>query len=185
MGRALLDGNLVVLARAHRQLPQAVLAGELAQAPEVRPRRLGVTGRRRHRHQTANIRVELEERAERRRRDTRFRRLPREVHLDERRNLELGRRRLRVERMTELACCIHDLRLAALQMTDEMPPERIAVVGVLHLEVLRAVLPHDLDARVGEQLELVERQVLRGDDDSDAGADLLPQRYIALGDLLT
>ena len=87
--------------------------------------------------------------------------------------------------MTELACCIHDLRLAALQMTDEVPPERVAVAGVLHLEVLRAVLPHDLDARVGEQLELVERQVLRGDDDSDAGADLLPQRCIALGDLLT
>ena len=76
--------------------------------------------------------------------------------------------------MTELAGCIHDLRLAALQMTDEVPPERVAVAGVFRLEILRAVLPHHVDARVGEQLELVERQVLRGDDDRDAGTDLLP-----------
>src|SRR5262245_46999239 len=39
--RALLDGDPVVLARAHRQVAQAVLVGKPAQPAEVRPRRLG------------------------------------------------------------------------------------------------------------------------------------------------
>ncbi len=45
VGRALLGGDPVVLARSHRELAQPVLLGELAEAAEVRPRRLGVGGR--------------------------------------------------------------------------------------------------------------------------------------------
>src|SRR5581483_6788708 len=44
--RALLDGDAVVLARAHRELPQAVLLRELAQPAEVRARRPTSSARR-------------------------------------------------------------------------------------------------------------------------------------------
>ena len=53
--------------------------------------------------------------------------------------------------MAELADRVHDLRLAALQVPDEVPAERVAVARVLRLEILRAVLADDLDARVGER----------------------------------
>ena len=75
--------------------------------------------------------------------------------------------------MAELAERVHDLRLPALQMADEVPAERVAVARVLRLEILRAVLADDLDARLGERRQLVDRHVLRGDDDRDAGADFL------------
>ena len=39
-----------------------------------------------------------------------------------------------------------DLRLVRLQVADEVPAERVAVLGVLALEILRAVLADDLDA---------------------------------------
>ena len=53
--------------------------------------------------------------------------------------------------MDELADLVHDLRLAALEVADEVPAERVAVALVLGHEVLRAVLADDLDARLGER----------------------------------
>ena len=101
--------------------------------------------KRRHRHQAADVAVELQERAELVRRHAGLRRLAGEVHLDERGDLEPLRGRLGVERVDELADPVDDLRLSALQVADEVPAERVAVDGVLRLHVLRAVLPHDLD----------------------------------------
>ena len=82
------------------------------------------------------------------------------------------------ERVHELADAVHDLRLVRLQVPDEVPPEGVAVDGVLALEILRAVLPHDLDARLGENGHLLERDVLRRRDDRDAGADLGPDPLV-------
>ena len=53
--RALLGRDPVVLARPHRQLAEAVLGRELAEAAEERPRLLRVGGRRRHRHQPTHV----------------------------------------------------------------------------------------------------------------------------------
>ena len=52
--------------------------------------------------------------------------------------------------MDELADPVDHLRLAALEMADEVPAERVAVGGVLRLEVLGAVLADHLDPRLGE-----------------------------------
>src|SRR5205807_7041482 len=60
IGRALLDGDLVVLARSHRQLAQAVRAPELAKATEVRSGRFRIGSERRHRHQSTYVRIEIE-----------------------------------------------------------------------------------------------------------------------------
>src|SRR5438105_3939974 len=62
--RALLGGDAVVLARAHRELSQAVGVRELAEPPEVRARGLRIARRGRHRHQAAHVVVELEERGQ-------------------------------------------------------------------------------------------------------------------------
>ena len=43
--------------------------------------------------------------------------------------------------------------------------KRVAVARVLRLEVLGAVLAHDLDPRLGERTHLLDRDVLRRDDD--------------------
>ncbi len=78
--------------------------------------------------------------------------------------------------MHELAGAVHDLDLVRLQVADEVPAERVAVLGMLALEVLRAVLAHDLDPGLDEPPHLLERHVLRRGDDRDAGrgrADLL------------
>src|SRR5947199_375940 len=72
--------------------------------------------------------------------------------------------------MAELAQLVHGLRLAALQVADEAPAKAVAPAGVLVREILRAVLADDLDAGVGEQSELVDRHVLRRDDDRDGVA---------------
>ena len=73
--------------------------------------------------------------------------------------------------MAELADRVHRLRLAALQVPDEVPPERRAIARVLRLEILRAVLADDAHARVLQRLHVVERDVLRCDDDRHARAD--------------
>ena len=62
-----------------------------------------------------------------------------------------SRRRVRVERVDELAGAVDDLDLVRLQAADEVPAERVAVDGVLRLEVLRAVLADDLDPGLGER----------------------------------
>jgi hypothetical protein len=55
---------------------------------------------------------------------------------------------------------------------------------MLRLEILRTVLPDDLDACVREQGEIVERDVLRRDDDRDAAADFLSYADIPLAQRL-
>ena len=52
--------------------------------------------------------------------------------------------------MDELADLVHDLRLSALEVADEVPAESVAVRRVLGLEVLRPVLADDLDAGLGQ-----------------------------------
>ena len=74
--------------------------------------------------------------------------------------------------MAELADPVHDLRLAALQVADEVPAEGLAPALVLRLEVLRAVLADHLDARLGQHAHVLERHVLRRRDDRHARADL-------------
>src|SRR5436305_6410893 len=121
--RPLLGGDAIVLARAHRELAQAVRLGQLAEPPEVWARGLRIAPRGRHRHQAAHVVVALEERGQLLRRDPRLRALAREVDLDECRHLESTRGLLRAERVAELADPVHDLRLAALEVTDEVPAE--------------------------------------------------------------
>ena len=53
--------------------------------------------------------------------------------------------------MAQLAELVDDLRLAALQVADEVPAERVAVARVLRLEILRTVLADDLDSGVGQE----------------------------------
>ena len=64
-------------------------------------------------------------------------------------------------------------RLARLEVADEVPVERVAPPLVLRLEILEAVLPHRLDAGLGQHAELVGGHVLGRDDDLRAGADLV------------
>ena len=66
------------------------------------------------------------------------------------------RRRLGPERVAELAQLADRLRLAALQVADEVPAEAVAVARVLRLEILRAVLADDLDTRGRERVERVD-----------------------------
>src|SRR5439155_27229696 len=107
-----------------------------------------------------------------------------EVHLDERRDLEAARRRLRVARVAELADAVDDLRLPALQVADEVPAEGVAVGRVLRLQVLRAVLADDLYAGLGQNGHLLERHVLRRGDHGHAWADLCANLRVPLADLV-
>ena len=86
--------------------------------------------------------------------------------------------------MDELAESVHDLHLVRLEMADEVPAKRLAVERMLALEVLRAVLADDLDARFGEDRHLVDRDVLRGRDDRHAFADLVADASVPLADLV-
>src|SRR5437868_11523143 len=181
-GRSLLHGDGVVLARPHRQLRQALRLGQLAQAAEIPTRRLGVARRRRHGHEPAHVPIVLQEGRQILRLDAGLRRLAGEVHLDERGDGKPLRRRLGVERVAQLARRIDDLRLAALQVADEVPPERVPVARVLRLEILRAVLANDRDAGIAEQLHVVERDVLRRGDDRHARADLFGDALVSRAD---
>jgi hypothetical protein len=82
--------------------------------------------------------------------------------------------------VAELAQLADRRRLAALEVADEVPAERVAPALVLGREVLRAILADDVDAGVGEQGELVDRQVLRRDDDRDVFPDLVADALVAL-----
>ena len=85
--------------------------------------------------------------------------------------------------MHELADPVHDLHLVRLQVADEVPAEGVAIGRVLSLEILCAVLAHDLHTGLDESREVVDGDVLRGHDDGDAVADLLPDAAIAVRDL--
>ena len=63
----------------------------------------------------------------------------------------------------------HLLRLAALEVSDEVEGEAVAPASVLLREVLRDVLADQLDAGVGERAELIGRDVLRGREQLDLG----------------
>src|SRR5215831_894656 len=179
---SLLGGDGVVLARSHRELVQTVPLCELPEAPEVGSRRLRIGGLRRHRHQAADLRSRLEEPRQRLRGDAGLRLLAREIHLDERGDGELVCRGLRVERVHELAGPVDDLGLVRLQVADEMPAERVAVLGVLPLELLGAVLADDLDPRLDENRHVRERDVLRRRDDRDATADVGADALVVCAD---
>src|SRR4029453_6084417 len=81
--------------------------------------------------------------------------------------------------MDELAETVHALRPAALEVADEIPAERVAVRCVLQLEVLCAVLAHDLDPGLGENGQVVAIDVLRSGDDGHPGPDFLPYALVA------
>ena len=83
--------------------------------------------------------------------------------------------------MHQLADAAHELGLAALQVADEVPAERVAVCGVLRLEVLRPVLAHDLDPRLGQDGHVLDRDILRRGDDRDFRADLVAYPREPLG----
>src|SRR5690348_3005942 len=102
-GRSFLRRDAVVLARSHRKFTQPVLLGELAESAEVRPRALRVARRGRHRHEPADVGIDLEQRGQLLGRHARLRRLAREVDLDERRDRELAGGGLRGEGVAELA----------------------------------------------------------------------------------
>ena len=59
--------------------------------------------------------------------------------------------------MHELADPVDDLHLVRLQPPDEVPAERIAVLGVLLFERLSAVLPHYRHTRLDERRHVGER----------------------------
>ena len=59
-------------------------------------------------------------------------------------------------------------------MADEVPAERVAVLGVLRLEILRAVLSDDRHSGLDEHRHLGERDVLRRGDDGHVRPDELP-----------
>src|SRR5262249_51947278 len=65
------------------------------------------------------------------------------------------------------------LHAPALQLADEMPLELPAVSGDLALQVLRAVLPHQLHPGGGQRGKLLVRAVLGGREDAHVVADLL------------
>ncbi len=57
-----------------------------------------------------------------------------------------------------------------------MPAERAPVLGVLGRQILRAVLPHDLDPGCGEHGHVRQVDVLRGRDDRHGGPELVLER---------
>src|SRR3954452_24571746 len=187
--RALLHGYREVLRGAHREPRQPVRIGELAEGGEVAPTVLGVLGERRHRHQPADAYGgALEEGAELRGRDAGLALLARHVDLDEDLGvaravaLELSQRRVRGDGVDQLGVREDLLDLAALELADEVPAEA-GVLAVLGLEVLRAVLPEQGQAGLGEHADLVERDVLHRGEQFHLGR-VAPRAARRVGDLL-
>src|SRR5262245_56104124 len=81
--RPLLRGNAVVLGRAHAELRETELAGELAEPPEVLTRLLRVARERRHGHEAPHVGVALDETCHFLGSDSGLRRLSGQVHLYE------------------------------------------------------------------------------------------------------
>jgi hypothetical protein len=67
-------------------------------------------------------------------------------------------------------------------VADEVPAKRVAVLGVLALEILRAVLADDLDARLDEHRHVRQRDVLRRRDDRDVTADVAADALVGGAD---
>ncbi len=154
--RALLHRHLVVLRRPHREPLEAVLGGQLRQAGEVAPAVLRVLDERRHRHQAGDrAGAALDVGGELGGVHALLRVLARHVHLDQhlRRRvlLEPPQRRLRRDRVDQPDVRGDVLQLAALDGADEVPGEQVAVLLLLGEEVLGAVLPHEVDARLRQR----------------------------------
>src|SRR5205807_5398 len=79
-----------------------------------------------HRHETPYGRVAAHEVDHLPGWHARLRRLAREVHLEQGRDGETACRGVGRERVDELADAVDDLHLVRLQVSDEVPPERIA-----------------------------------------------------------
>jgi hypothetical protein len=86
--------------------------------------------------------------------------------------------------MDELADAVHGLRLAALEVADEVPAKSVAVERVFRLEVLRSVLADHLHPSLCQDTQFLRRHVLRRRDDRDARTDLGADAVVALPDLL-
>jgi hypothetical protein len=65
-------------------------------------------------------------------------------------------------------------------MPDEVPAERVAVRGVLGLEILCPVLSDHLDPGLGQDPHLLWRHVLRGSNHGHFRTDLGPHALVAL-----
>src|SRR5438309_975284 len=74
--------------------------------------------------------------------------------------LELVQRRLGGERVDEPHVRNDELDLAALELPDEIPLKALTMGADLRLEVLCAVLADDADARLGQDVHLLDRDVL-------------------------
>jgi hypothetical protein len=69
-------------------------------------------------------------------------------------------------------------------MADEVPPEGVAVAGVLRLQVLGPVLPHHLDPGLGQHGEVIGLDVFRRGDDGDVRPDVGPDSLVPLANLV-
>src|ERR1700689_3516095 len=151
-GCALLDGDDVILGGTHRQLPKAVLAGEIAQRAEPAAATVRVGGERRHRHQARHRHWRaLDERAQLLRCDAGLAVIAGDVDLYEDAHswvsdlavaLELAQRGLGGDGVDEAHVGDDQAYAPALQLPDEIPLEQFAVRRHLLREILRAVLPH-------------------------------------------
>ncbi len=74
--------------------------------------------------------------------------------------LELAQRGLGRERVDQAHVRDDLAHPPALELADEVPFEELAVCGDLLLELLRAVLAHQANARLGEPRQLVGGEVL-------------------------
>jgi len=154
---------------------------QLAQTTEPVARVFRPSRGRRHRGQTYDAVAEVV--GDLRGSDPAFRVFACEIDLYERGHVEPCRRRVRVEGVDELADPVHDLHLVRLEPADEVPAERVAVLGVLGFEILDAVLTDDLDPCLGEDRHLRERGVLRRRDDGHCGPDFGLHARVVRGDL--
>src|SRR5215203_5196536 len=180
-GRSLLHGDLPVLARAHREPRQTVVGRELRQSRERRSRRLRIGAERRHCYQPHDAhRAALDELAQLSRRHPALALLARDVDLDKHLGLvravppQLIQRRVTGDRMNQPHQRQDALDLPALDVADEVPCEGISPALPLCLQILKAVLPDELHAGLGQRPHLLERDVLRRHEDLHLGADSIP-----------
>jgi hypothetical protein len=87
--------------------------------------------------------------------------------------------------MDELAEVGYILGLAGLEVADEVPVETIPETLVLEGQVLSAVLAHDFDAGLGEELHRLQIRVFRRRDDRDPGTHLGADPLVVPPDLLS
>ena len=115
--------------------------------------------------------------------DARLGVLAREVHLEQRGHREPARRGVGVERSGRARRSpLTTLTLFDCRWPMKCQRNGVAVGGVLRGEVLRAVLADDLHAGLGEDAQLVERDVLRRRDDGHVRPGLVADAQVPLAD---